>query len=132
MRPLVILRNAPLAAVLVLAACTGTTAPPPATATLRERVAALVLRQTDFGAISIIPVRFENSRIAGPFEDGGRTLYCVSSRMKGRSFGKGERPKAVIRDEGGVLKIVEDEAEVCEGHRTAPFPELDSSGHRQG
>ena len=54
MRPLVILRNAPLAAVLVLAACTGTTVPPPATATLRERVAALVLRQTDFGAISII------------------------------------------------------------------------------
>lgn len=130
MRPLVILRCAPLAA--LLAACSGTAAPPPATATLRERVAALALRQSDFGAISIIPVRFENSRIAGPFEDGGRTLYCVSSRMKGRSFGKGERPKAVIRDEGGVLKIVEDEVEVCEGHRTEPFPELDSAGHRQG
>lgn len=137
MRPLDCLRNATPALALVLsltlAACTGTTAPPPsATATLRERVAALALRQTDFGAISIIPVRFENSRIAGPFEDGGRTLYCVSTRMKGRSFGKGERPKAVIRDEGGVLKVVDDEAEVCEGHRSEPFPELETLGHSKG
>lgn len=127
MRPLDCLRTAPLALPFILTACTGAAAPPSsATATLRERVAALALRQTDFGAISIIPVRFEKSRIAGPFEDGGRTLYCVSSRMRGRSFGKGERPKAVIRDDGGVLKIVEDEVEICEGHRTEPFPELDS------
>ena len=132
MQPLDCLPSGALALSLALGACTGTTVPPSATATLRQRVAALALRQTDFGSISIIPVRFEKSRIAGPFEDGGRTLYCVSSRMMGRSFGKGERPKAVIRDEGGILKIVEDEVEVCEGHRTEPFPELDSTDHRQG
>lgn len=109
-------------------ACTPRTAPPSAgaTGTLRERVAALALRQSDFGSISLIPVRFEHSRISGPFEDGKRTLYCVSSRMKGRSFGKGERPKAVIQDAGGVLKIVEDDEEVCTGHRTEPFPELET------
>ncbi|GEP00830.1 hypothetical protein [Methylobacterium haplocladii] len=100
--------------------------PPPSTGTLRERIAALALGQVDFGSISIIPVRFEKSRISGPFTDGGRTLYCVSSRMKGRTFDKAERPKAVIRDDGGVLKVLRDEEEVCEGHRTEPFPELDS------
>lgn len=100
--------------------------PAPSTGTLRERVAALALRQVDFGSISILPVRFEKSRIAGPFEDGGRTLYCVSSIMKGRSFGKPERPKAVMRDEGGVLTVVTDEEEVCTGHRTEAFPELDT------
>ncbi|GEP08494.1 hypothetical protein [Methylobacterium gnaphalii] len=100
---------------------------PAAAGTTRERVAALALRQVDFGAISLIPVRFEKSRIAGPFEDGGRILYCVTSHMTGRSFGKGERPKAVIRDEGGVLTILRDENEVCEGHRTEPFTELDSA-----
>lgn len=99
---------------------------PSPSATLRERIAALTLRQTEFGSVSLIPVRFEHSRISGPFEDGGRTLYCVSSRMKGRTFDKGERPKVVIRDEGGVLKIVEDDEEVCTGHRTVPFPELET------
>lgn len=119
-----------LAAVLTLAAggCTSvtTSASPPPTGTLRERIAALVLRQVDFGAISIIPVRFEKSRIAGPFTDGERTLYCVSSQMKGRTLGKAERPKAVIRDAAGVLTVLSEEQEVCEGHRTEPFPELDS------
>ncbi len=120
-----------LALPLALAGCTRGAEPPrSATSTLRERVAALALRQSDFGAISIIPVRFEKSRISGPFEDGGRTLYCVSTRMKGRTFGKGERPKAVIRDDGGVLKIVDEEPEVCEGHRTEPFSELESLGNR--
>lgn len=94
--------------------------------TLRERIAALALRQSDFGSISLLPVRFEHSRISGPFEDAGRTLYCVSSRMRGRTFDKGERPKAVIRDEGGMLKVLEDEEEVCTGHRTQPFPELET------
>ena len=28
------------------------------------------------------------SRLTGPIEDGGRTIYCVSSRMSGRTFGK--------------------------------------------
>jgi hypothetical protein len=120
-----------LATMLTLAAggCTGAAtgaAPPPATGTLRQRIAALALRQVDFGSVSIIPVRFEKSRISGPFEDGGRTLYCVSSHMKGRTFGKAERAKAVIRDAAGVLTVLSDEAEVCEGHRTEPFTELDS------
>lgn len=120
-----------LAAALALTAggCTGVAtggSPPQSTGTLRERIAALALRQADFGAISILPVRFEKSRIGGPFEDGGRTLYCVSSRMKGRTFWKAERPRAVIRDTGGVLSVVRDEKEVCEGHRTEPFLELDS------
>lgn len=102
------------------------TSPHPSAGTLRERIAALALRRVDFGAISILPFRFEKSRIAGPFEDGGRTLYCVSSVMKGRSFGKPERPKVVVRDEGGVLTAVADEEEVCAGHRTEAFPELDT------
>ncbi|MBB3901613.1 hypothetical protein [Methylobacterium brachythecii] len=123
---------------IVLAACLATvllpaggcmkeaTAPAAAAGTMRERIAALALRQIDFGAISLIPVRFEKSRIAGPFEDGGRSLYCVTSHMKGRSLDKAERPKAVIRDAGGVLTVLRDEDEVCEGHRTEPFTELDS------
>ena len=117
---------------LTAAGCTRTEAPSPsvATGTLRERIAALALRQVDFGSVSLIPVRFEKSRIAGPFEDGGRTLYCVSSRMLGRTFGKAERPKTVIRDEGGVLKVVPDAEEVCEGHRTEAFPELEAAGNR--
>ncbi|WP_246733278.1 hypothetical protein [Methylobacterium sp. BTF04] len=117
----------------MLAACTPRVpAPPLAThsTTIRERVAALALRQSDFGSISILPVRFAHSRISGPFEDGGRTLYCVSTQMKGRTFGKGERAKVVIRDEGGVLKIVEDDEEVCTGHRTEPFPELETLGNK--
>lgn len=116
---------------LSLAACTARDPAPAPTGTLRARVAALALRQTDFGALSLLPVRFENSRIAGPFEDGGRTLYCVSGHMKGRTFGKAERPKAVIRDEGGTLKVVEDD-EVCSGQRTEPFPELEALGNRPG
>ena len=131
-----------LALTAVLGACT-TSAPAPAPSlaaslaasaappTLRQRVAALALKQVAFGSLSVLPVRFEHSRIAGPFEDGGRTLYCVTARMTGRSFGRAERPKAVIRDEGGVLKGL-DEAEVCEGHRTEPFPELDSPAAAAG
>ena len=127
--------RAALAALLALLAASAQAAPrapkPSAEAipspALPRRIAVLALKQVDFGAISLIPVRFEKSRIAGPFEDGGRTLYCVTSHMKGRSFGKGERPKAVIRDEGGVLTIIRDEDEVCEGHRTEPFTEFDSA-----
>lgn len=124
----------PILGLAALALCVGGcrglatgVAPPPSTGTLRERIAALALRQVDFGAISLIPVRFEKSRISGPFEDGGRTLYCVSSHMKGRTFGKAERPKAVIREAAGVLTVLRDEEEVCEGHRTQPFGELDST-----
>lgn len=105
---------------------------PGATGTMRERVAALVLRQTDFGGISILPIRYVHSRIAGPFTDDGRTLYCVSTRMKGRTFGKAERAKALVRDDAGTLRIVEDNEEVCEGHRTEPFPELETLGNANG
>ncbi|GJD30494.1 hypothetical protein PMNALOAF_1741 [Methylobacterium adhaesivum] len=118
-----------LGLVFALPACTPRPAPP-AGASLRTRIATLALAQTDFGAVSVIPVRFEHSRIAGPFEDGGRTLYCVSTRMKGRTFGKGERAKAVIRDTGGVLSVIEDDEEVCSGHRTEPFAELETLGNR--
>ncbi len=113
-----------------LGACT-TTAPPPATGapagTLRERIAALALRQVEFGSVSLLPVRFEHSRLAGPFEDGGRRLYCVRSRMYGRSFWKPERPKIVVRDDQGALSVLRDEDDVCEGHRSEPFPELDTA-----
>ncbi|WP_336486314.1 hypothetical protein [Methylobacterium nigriterrae] len=101
--------------------------------TFRERVAALALGQVQFGAVSILPVRFEKSRIAGSFEDGGRTLYCVTSRMKGRALLDHERAKVVIREELGTerLSVVRDEDEVCEGHRSSPFPELEAYAARR-
>lgn len=120
-------------AVLAAGGCMRAERPAPAPmggGTVRERIAALALRQVDFGAVSLIPVRFEKARLSGPFEDGGRTLYCVSSRMTGRTFGKAERPKAVIREQGGALSVVPDAEEVCEGHRTEPFPELETAGNR--
>ncbi|KQO73013.1 hypothetical protein ASF22_01370 [Methylobacterium sp. Leaf87] len=112
-----------------LSACIARPPAAAADATLRTRIAALALAQVDFGSVSVIPIRFEHSRISGPFEDGGRTLYCVSTRMKGRTFGKGERAKAVIRDTGGVLGVVSDDEEICNGHRTEPFPELETLGN---
>ncbi|HEV2542014.1 MAG TPA: hypothetical protein VGU70_04525 [Methylobacterium sp.] len=120
-----------LAMVLTVGGCTAAAAPPSpsaSTGTLRERIAALALRQVAFGSVSLIPVRFAHSRIAGPFEDGGRQLTCVSTRMSGRTFGKPERPKLVVREEAGALTVLRDEEEVCEGHRSEPFPELDSPG----
>jgi hypothetical protein len=123
----------------VLSGCMRGAAPasagaPAVPATFRERIAALALTQVQFGSISLLPVRFEHSRITPFFEDGGRILYCVTSRMKGRSLFKPERPKVVIREEKGTerLSIVENENEVCEGHRTEPFPELDALGNRSG
>lgn len=115
---------------LALVGCTAAR-PPPAATTFRERVAALALRQVAFGSVSLLPVRFANSRISAPFEDGGRTLYCVSSRMHGRSVGEPERAKVVIREEIGTerLSVVEDD-EVCSGHATQPFPELEQLGNR--
>ena len=109
-------------------------AAPAAPATFRERIAALALSQVQFGSISLLPVRFENSRITPFFEDGGRFLYCVSTRMWGRSLSGPERPKVVIREEQGTeaLSIVKDENEVCEGRRTEPFPELEALGNRSG
>lgn len=100
-------------------------APSPA---LKQRIAALALKQVDFGSVSLLPVRFAGSRLAGPIEDGGRTIYCVSSRMSGRSFGKPERPKAVMRYAADRLEVIDDD-EVCTGHRSQPFPELDALGN---
>lgn len=117
-----------LLAGLVLTGCGPRAAAPvpPATAPFRERLAALALRQAAFGAVSLIPVRLEHSRVSKPFVDEGRTLYCVSSRMKGRTFGKAERPKIVVQEAANVLAIVDEDDEICEGHRTEPFPELDT------
>lgn len=118
-----------LAITFAVGGCTATAAPPPpsaASGTLRERIAALARQQVTFGSVSLIPVRFAHSRIAGPFDDGGRQLSCVSTRMSGRTFGKPERPKLVVREEASVLTVLRDEEDVCEGHRSEPFPELDS------
>ena len=101
-------------------------APAPA---LKQRIAALALRQVAFGSVSLLPVRFESSRLAGPIEDGGRTIYCVSAQMTGRTFGKAERPKAVMRLDADRLAVIEDD-EVCTGHRSQPFPELDALGNK--
>ena len=99
--------------------------------TPRERIARLALSRVEFGSVSLIPVRFEHSRISGPFEDAGRTLYCVSTHMKGRTFGKAERPKIVVQEDkaAGRFGVIEDD-EVCTGPRTQPFPELETLGNR--
>lgn len=122
-----------LAVALPLGGCMGARAAPdaPAAGGIRERVAALALRQVAFGAVSLIPVRFVHARIAGPFEDAGRTLYCVSAQMKGRTFGKPEKPKIVVRVDKGALAVIDDD-EACTGHRTEPFPELETLGNRAG
>jgi hypothetical protein len=101
-------------------------APSPA---LLQRIAALALKQVEFGSVSLLPVRFEGSRIAGPIEDGGRVIYCVSGRMYGRTFGKPERPKVALRYASDRLTVLDDD-EVCTGHRTRPFPELDALGNK--
>jgi len=100
-------------------------APSPA---LLQRIAALALKQVEFGSVSLLPVRFEGSRIAGPIEDGGRVIYCVTGHMYGRTFGKPEKPKAALRYEADRLTVLDDD-EVCTGHRTRPFPELDALGN---
>ncbi|MCJ2066017.1 hypothetical protein MKK63_25410 [Methylobacterium sp. J-088] len=102
-------------------------APSPA---LLQRIAALALKQVDFGSVSLLPVRFEGSRIAGPIEDGGRVIYCVSGHMYGRTFGKPEKPKVVLRYADDRLTVLDDD-EVCTGHRTRPFPELDTRGNKR-
>jgi hypothetical protein len=100
-------------------------APSPA---LLQRIAALALKQVEFGSVSLLPVRFEGSRIAGPIEDGGRVIYCVSGRMYGRTFGKPEKPKVALRYANDRLTVLDDD-EPCTGHRTRPFPELDALGN---
>jgi hypothetical protein len=96
---------------------------------LLQRIAALALKQVAFGSVSLLPVRFEGSRIAGPIAEGGRVIYCVSGRMYGRTFGKPERPKVTLLYEADRLTVLDDD-EVCTGHRTRPFPELDALGNK--
>ena len=133
--------RAALAALLVLLAAGAQAAPrapkpaaePAAEAdpspALFRRIAALALRQVDFGAVSLLPVRFAGSRIAGPIAEGGRVIYCVSGRMYGRTFGKPERPRVALRYDNDRLTVLDDN-EVCTGHRTRPFPELDALGNK--
>ncbi|WCS27317.1 hypothetical protein LOK46_11005 [Methylobacterium sp. NMS14P] len=129
--------RAALAALLALLAASAQAAPrapkPSAEAipspALLRRIAALALKQVDFGAVSLLPVRFAGSRIAGPIADGGRVIYCVSGRMYGRTFGKPERPRVALLDENDRLSVLDDD-EVCTGHRTRPFPELDALGNK--
>jgi hypothetical protein len=104
---------------------------PTTDAALRGRIAALVLKRADFGAYSLLPVRFAESRLSGPFEEGGHTTWCVSSQMHGRSFGKPERPRAIVRMEGGALHASEYDSDVCGGHRSELFPEFDALGNRK-
>jgi hypothetical protein len=113
---------------LGLAGCGGRPAipTPSATAPMHERLAALALSRPEFGALSLIPVRFVQSRVSGPFLDEGRTLYCVSSRMRGRTFGRAERLKIVIQEKAGVLSVIDEDKEVCDYHRSEPLPELET------
>ncbi len=123
-----------IAVVLGLGGCMATRQAPEAaapSATPRERIARLALGRVEFGSISLIPVRFEHCRISGPFEDAGRTLYCVSTHMKGRTFGKAERPKIVVQAKSAGFSVIDDD-EICTGHRTEPFPELETLGNRAG
>ncbi|SDN04377.1 hypothetical protein SAMN05216360_105181 [Methylobacterium phyllostachyos] len=123
-----------LAALLLLAAAGAQAAPRKAASddapspALLQRIAALALKQVEFGSVSLLPVRFEGSRIAGPIEDGGRVIYCVTGHMYGRTFGKPEKPKVALRYEADRLTVLDDD-EVCTGHRTRPFPELDALGN---
>jgi hypothetical protein len=104
-------------------------------ASARQRIAALLLRNAEFGSWSIIPVRFENSRIAGPIEEKGRTYFCVTTQMHGRTFGKPERPKALVRQdtrpEGTVFSASAYDDDICSGHKREDFPELDEAGTRK-
>jgi hypothetical protein len=127
-----------LAGLLALAAAGAQAAPrapkpaPEAAApspVLLQRIAALALKQVEFGSVSLLPVRFAGSRIAGPIEEGGRVIYCVSGRMYGRTFGKPERPKVALHYANDRLTVLDDD-EVCTGHRTRPFPELDALGNK--
>ncbi|MCJ2088416.1 hypothetical protein MKK88_20860 [Methylobacterium sp. E-005] len=127
--------RAALAVVLVLIAAGAQAAPRKAAGAddapspaLLQRIAALALKQVEFGSVSLLPVRFEGSRIAGPIADGGRVIYCVSGHLYGRTFGKPEKPRVALRYRDDRLTVLDDD-EVCTGHRTRPFPELDALGN---
>lgn len=95
---------------------------------LRERIARLTLKQVKFGSISLLPVTFSGSGLAGPFEDDGHTYFCVTTRMKGRTFGRAEHPRVAMRYESDRLTMMPDD-DVCTYHQAHPFPELDALGN---
>lgn len=119
-----------LAGLMALGACTPRAAPTPAASepvgSVNARIAAFARRQVAFGSVSLIPVRFERSRLSQAFPDGGRTLYCVSTRMRGRDLFESERPRIVVEERAGIIRLVDEDEEICHGHRTEPFPELDT------
>ena len=117
-----------LVGLMALGACTPRPAPAASepVGSVKERIAAFARRQVAFGSVSLIPVRFERSRLSQAFLDGGRTLYCVSTRMRGRDLFEAERPRIVVEERGGVIRLVDEDEEICHGHRTEPFPELDT------
>lgn len=47
--------------------------------------------------------------------------------MHGRSFGRPERARAIVRREGEGLRAEPYDADVCSGERSQPFPELDAA-----
>ena len=52
--------------------------------------------------------------------------------MSGRSFGKDERPRAIVRMKAdGKLESSDYDSDVCSGHRTEPFPELETAAGRR-
>lgn len=100
----------------------------------RQRIAELLLRNPEFGSISILPVRFEDSRISGPIEDKGRTYYCVTTRMLGRNFGRAERRRALVRQDtrpdGVTFSASAHDDGICSGHKRDDFPELEEAANR--
>lgn len=117
-----------LVGLVALGACASRPVPatPEQAGSVKERIAAFARRQVAFGSVSLIPVRFERSRLSQAFLDGGRTLYCVSTRMRGRDLFESERPRIVVEERGGAIRLVDEDEEICHGHRTEPFPELDT------
>lgn len=117
-----------LALILFAVVPSGALALDEPTPALRERIARLALKQWEFGAVSLLPVTFTGSGLAGPFEEDGRTYFCVATRMKGRTFGRAEHVRIALRYAGDRLTKVPDD-DVCAYHRLRPFPELTAIGN---
>ncbi|GJE38702.1 hypothetical protein [Methylobacterium persicinum] len=95
---------------------------------LKARIAKLALKQVEFGAVSLLPVTFAGSGLAGPFEEDGHTYFCVMTRMKGRDFGGSEHVRIAMRYENDRLTMMHDD-DVCAYHHARPFPELTALGN---
>ena len=95
---------------------------------LKERIARMALKQWEFGAVSLLPVTFTGSGLAGPFAEDGHTYFCVTTRMKGRTFGGVEHVRIALRYAGDRLTRMPG-GDVCAYHRPRPFPELTAIGN---